>query len=178
MWFFYVHCLVIVLEVLRMLPAACWKETYMLSFFFTCSKGTQFRYHGSMCRKTTSLTVLTVQSSINQIPQHEWYLIFEPRGYRWLQQNFPFTQPTKILNNYHTELLCKVREIYSCPGIRSWQECIFLDPTWNICWTLAGNRCYSHICWKSKSCIPSLNWHQSLHCPHCDPTMNILMNIG
>ena len=29
MWFFYVHYLVNVLEVLRMLPAACLKETYV-----------------------------------------------------------------------------------------------------------------------------------------------------
>ena len=29
MWFFYVHYLVNVLEVLHMLPAACLKETYM-----------------------------------------------------------------------------------------------------------------------------------------------------
>ena len=55
MWFFYVHYLVNVLEVLRMLPAACLKETYVYinTMFFTCSKGTQFRYRGSMCRKTT-----------------------------------------------------------------------------------------------------------------------------
>ena len=54
MWFFYVHYLVNVLEVLRMLPAACLKETYVYAMvFFTCSKGTQFRYRGSMCRKTT-----------------------------------------------------------------------------------------------------------------------------
>ena len=33
MWFFYVHYLVNVLEVLHMLPAACLKETYMLCFF-------------------------------------------------------------------------------------------------------------------------------------------------
>ena len=33
MWFFYVHYLSNVLEVLRMLPAACLKETYMKCFF-------------------------------------------------------------------------------------------------------------------------------------------------